>query len=422
MNSEKILILGAGISGLGAAYSCKQRGVKTIILEKNNTYGGLCGNFTIRGYRFDHFVHFSFTKEKEVIDIFNESTEQIITHISNPYNVYKGRWIKHPAQNNLYPLLEEEKELIINDFLNRPQAGMSMVNNYEDWLRLQYGNYFAEHFPMAYTKKYWMTDAKDLEIKWVGNRLYQPSVEEVIQGSKTSETPVTYYAKEMRYPQKGGFKSFFSKLAVGQNIIYNQEVVSIDTNKCQVKTKNGDVYAYKQLVSSLPLPEVIKMLDNVPDEVISAAKKLKATSGYQISIGLTTKNIPPYLWWYIYDEDILPARVYSPSLKSSDNVPEGCSSLQMELYCEKGEYTRDEIYNGSVAKLIELGIINNEDIKFVDIRFEKYANVIFYPNIYESRKIVRDYLALLGIKTIGRFGEWDYLWSDQSLLSGTNVI
>ena len=87
MNSEKILILGAGISGLGAAYSCKQRGVKTIILEKNNTYGGLCGNFTIRGYRFDHFVHFSFTKEKEVIDIFNESTEQIITHISTFYSV-----------------------------------------------------------------------------------------------------------------------------------------------------------------------------------------------------------------------------------------------------------------------------------------------------------------------------------------------
>ena len=421
MNSEKILILGAGISGLGAAYSCKQRGVRTIILEKNNTYGGLCGNFTIRGYRFDHFVHFSFTKEKEVIDIFNESTEQIITHISNPYNVYKGRWIKHPAQNNLYPLPEEEKQLVINDFMHRPETDMSKIKTYEDWLRLQYGNYFAEHFPMVYTIKYWMVDAKNLETKWVGNRLYQPSVEEVIQGSKTAETPVTYYAKEMRYPKKGGFKAFFSKLAEDQDIRYNQDVISIDTKKCQVKTKNGDVYNYEQLISSLPLPEVIKMLDNVPDEVISAANNLKATSGYQISIGLTTKNIPPYLWWYIYDEDIVPARVYSPSLKSPDNAPNGCSSLQMELYCEKGKYTKNEIYNGSVAKLIELGIIKNEDIKFVDIRFEEYANVIFYSNIYESRKIVRDYLSLIGIQTIGRFGEWDYLWSNQSLLSGMNV-
>lgn len=419
---NKIIILGAGISGLGAAYSCKQRSRKSIIIEKDNTYGGLCGNFTIQGYRFDRFVHFSFAKEREVLDIFNESAGNIITHIPNPYNIYKRRWIKHPAQNNLYPLVEEEKQLIIKDFLNRSQADMSKVNNYEDWLRIQYGDYFAEHFPMVYTKKYWMTDAKDLETKWVGNRLYQPSLEEVIQGSKTSKTPVTYYAKEMRYPKKGGFKSFFSNLIDGQDIRYNQKVVSIDSNKRQVKIQNGDIYNYDQLISSLPLPEVIKMLDNVPDAVISAAKKLKATSGYQISIGLTTKNIPPYLWWYVYDEDILPARVYSPSLKSSDNVPEGCSSLQMELYCEEGEYTRDEIYNGSVAKLLEMGIINNDDIKFVDIRFEKYANVIFYPNIYESRKIVRDYLSSLAIKTIGRFGEWDYLWSDQSLLSGLNFF
>ena len=67
--------------------------------------------------------------------------------------------------------------------------------------------------------------------------------------------------------------------------------------------------------------------------------RLHCTCGYQISVGLKTKNIPPYLWWYIYDEDILPARVYSPSLKSPDNVPEGCSSLQMEVYCNRNEYT-----------------------------------------------------------------------------------
>lgn len=416
------IILGAGISGLGAAYSYKNRGYSTIVLEKNRDYGGLCGNFIIDGYTFDRFVHFSFTKKKEVIDIFNESTSKIITHIPNPYNIYKRKWIKHPAQNNLYPLSEEEKQLIIKDFLNRPQAGISKVNNYEDWLRIQYGDYFAEHFPMVYTIKYWMTDAKNLETKWVGHRLYQPSVDEVVEGSRTSETPITYYAKEMRYPQKGGFKAFLGKLVEDQDIIYNQEVISIDAKKYLVTTKIGEVYHYDQLISSLPLPEVIKMLDSVPEKVINAANNLKATSGYQISIGLTTKNIPPYLWWYIYDEDILPARVYSPSLKSPYNAPEGCSSLQMELYCEEYKYTRDEVYDGSVNKLIKLGIIKNEDVKFVDIRFEKYANVIFDANIYESRKIVRDYLASLGIKTIGRFGEWDYLWSDQSLLSGINAL
>lgn len=68
-----------------------------------------------------------------------------------------------------------------------------------------------------------------------------------------------------------------------------------------------------------------------------------------------------------------------------------------------------------------LGFIREDDILFIDIRFEKYANVIFDHYIYKSRKKVRDYLKFIGIETIDRFGEWDYLWSDQSLLSGLSI-
>ena len=115
------------------------------------------------------------------------------------------------------------------------------------------------------------------------------------------------------------------------------------------------------------------------------------------------------------------ARVYSPSLKSPDNAPEGCSSLQMEIYCKENEFTEQELIDGTVGKLIKLWIIKEEDILFTHIGFEKYANVIFTEPIYRARKIVRDWLCEQGIKTIGRFGEWDYLWSDQSLLSGLNT-
>ncbi len=423
MMEKNIVVIGSGISGLGAAYALKQRGERPIILEKDQTYGGLCGNFTINGFRFDRFVHFSLTENQYVKDLFKKSAGEIICHTPNPYNIYNKVWIKHPAQNNLYPLKDEEKKKIVDDFLNRSQIDMSFIKNYEDWLRVQYGDYFAEHFPMQYTRKYWMREAKDLETLWIGNRLYQPSIEEVIKGCETLETPITYYAKEMFYPQNGGFKSFIKKLADGQDIQYNQEVVEIDPIKKIVRTKQGVHYYYDdELISSLPLPEVIKMIKNVPNTVLHAVNQLKVTSGYQISIGLKSKKIPPYLWWYIYDDDILPARVYSPSLKSAENVPLGCSSLQMEIYCNEGAYSEDELTDRSVKKIIEMGIIDEKDIQFIDIRFEKYANVIFDHNIYDSRKVVRDYLNKLSVKTIGRFGEWGYLWSDQSLLSGINAI
>jgi protoporphyrinogen oxidase len=419
--NHKILILGAGIAGLGAAYKSKELGYSPLILEKSGTYGGLLDSFIIQGFTFDRFVHLSFASDEMVKKIFLNSAKKVLTHIPNPYNIYKGLWIKHPAQNNLFPLSETEKKEIITDFLQRP-VDIENIQNYEQWLRCQYGNYFAENFPMAYTRKYWMHEAKELRTEWVGSRLYQPSVDEVIKGSKTSDTPVTYYAKEMRYPEEGGYKSFIQNLAVDTNIIFNETVIEIDIDLKSVTTCSGKKYEYDRLISSIPLPEMVKIIKNIPDEIFESGMELKATSGYHVSIGLKGNNIPPYLWWYIYDESILSARVYSPSIKSSKNAPKGCSSLQMEIYCNENQYTKEELIEGSVQKLIELNIIKKEDILFTNIGFEKYANVIFTEPIYKCRELVLNFLKSKGIIPIGRFGEWDYLWSDQSFLSGYNSI
>jgi protoporphyrinogen oxidase len=202
----KNIVLGAGIAGIAAAYELKQNDVESVVFEKNNNWGGLLDNFEIDGFRFDKFVHLSFASDKYVNDIFYQT--EFISHDPVSQNFYKGHWLKHPAQNNLFQLEKEEKEKILTDFKNRKDKDISEIANYEEWLRVQYGDYFAENFPMVYTEKYWTVEAKDLGTKWVGNRMYKPTLEEVEQGIESSKTPNTYYAKEMRYPSKGGYKSF----------------------------------------------------------------------------------------------------------------------------------------------------------------------------------------------------------------------
>jgi protoporphyrinogen oxidase len=108
-------------------------------------------------------------------------------------------------------------------------------------------------------------------------------------------------------------------------------------------------------------------------------------------------------------------------MKSRDNVPEGCSSIQAEIYFNKGKIlnkTNLEILNDTIDQFIKIGFFKKEDLIVKDIRTEKYANVIFDHYIYENRKIVLDYLTEKNIISVGRFGEWDYFWSDQSMLSG----
>lgn len=420
---KNIAIIGAGISGLGAAYALNKysKEYNTVIYEAKSSWGGLCDNFTINGFRFDKFIHLSFTNNKNIRKLFDKSCESI-EHIPNPYNYYNGYWLKHPAQNNLYSLSKKEKMKIIESFEKRIHKEISEIKNYEEWLKIQYGDYFAENFPMKYTRKYWRVEAKELEINWVGERMYKPTLEEVKMGMETLKTPITYYAKKMRYPQEGGYKSFLNSLVKNINIKLNFKVIKIDTTKKIVYFNNGKKQKYDKLVSSIPLPEIVKLIKNCDKKIIKESKKLKWTSGYLISLGFDKEIIPPYLWFYIYDEDIPFARVYSPSLKSKDNCPIGYSSLQLEVYLhnlEKLKTSRNELLNNCINKLISMKIIENEkNIIVKDIRFEKYANVIFDFNIYESRERIKKYLEKLGIITIGRFGEWDYFWSDQSLMSG----
>jgi protoporphyrinogen oxidase len=250
-----IIIVGAGIAGISASYHLGLKGKDSIIFEKDETWGGLSGNFEKDGFLFDKAVHLSFTENEYVKSLFAESTD-LFRYEPEPTNYYNGVWLKHPAQNNIFPLEVEEKIRIISDFIRREQK--KKIPNYETWLRCQYGNYFSENFPMRYCKKYWTCEAKELSTTWIKKRMYTPKIEEVLLGAMTDDTPLTYYAKEMRYPKKGGYKQFFSLMAKKCDFRYNKKINLIDSeNKIIFFTDGTSESKLPRLLSVLyghPLP------------------------------------------------------------------------------------------------------------------------------------------------------------------------
>jgi protoporphyrinogen oxidase len=50
-----------------------------------------------------------------------------------------------------------------------------------------------------------------------------------------------------------------------------------------------------------------------------------------------------------------------------------------------------------------------------------YANVVFVLGMEERRDSVKGWVEAQDIYLAGRFGEWDYLWSNQSMMSGLNA-
>jgi protoporphyrinogen oxidase len=417
-----IAILGAGISGISAGYHLKVRKIESTIFEKNLSWGGLCDNFTIgEGFRFDYFVHLSFTKSDYVKNLFSKSSEYII-HTPTSSNYYKDLWLKHPAQNNLAPLPSEEKVKIILDFINKYPG--ENPQNYKEWLTLQFGEYFTNNFPCVYTKKYWTVPAEELTTDWLGGRFSLPSLELLLKGAFEQQEENFYYAQEMRYPKLGGYKSFLKGMASNINIQSNKEVVLIDLKTKRIDFSDNSFVHYEKLISSLPLPELVKLIKDVPPNILEASGKLLCTSGQLVSLGFNRPDIPKDIWFYIYDEDILPARAYSPSIKSPDNAPSGKSSLQFETYYSRAspkKLSGGAMLEHVIAKGEKMKLWEASDIETSDYREVKYANVVFDFERKKSVSIIHDYLSESGISYIGRFGEWGYLWSDQSLLSGKKI-
>ncbi|MGF1721720.1 NAD(P)-binding protein [Vibrio kyushuensis] len=416
---NKLVILGAGAAGLGAYNRAQELNLDVNVFEANSTPGGLLDNFSINGFRFDNAVHLSFTKNEVVRSLFDMT--EAYKHEPDCFCIENGTWLKHPIQNNLYPLSSEDKVSIISSMFCRKEAP---IENYSDWLRAQYGDVFSSRYPEKYTVKYWGLAAKELSTTWVGERMRKLDIDEILRGAFTENRENHYYTKEMRYPKKGGFFSFLSKVPNLDRINYNKKVMEIDTRDKVVKFVDGTSYSYDKLVSSLPLPVIIGMLSNVPEKVSLACDRLLWTTVDLISVGFNRENIPKSLWYYIYDEDILSSRAYSPSVKSPDNVPKGKSSMQFEIYnlSTESRLDKSELISNVKTHLLTDGICKEDDILFMKHKHLNYGNVVFYNGMESDRNIVLNFLNETCIKSVGRFGEWEYFWSDQSYLSGYKAI
>lgn len=414
-----VVILGGGVAGLGAALKARETGRHAIIFEARDSAGGLLDNFTVDGFRFDHAVHLSFATEDKVRAIFDRTP--YLTHPSDSYCFDRDRWLKHPVQNNLAPLDAADKVALIKSFLARPS--LPAGDDYDSWLRHQYGDAIADRYPVRYTQKYWATPASALSTEWIGQRMRRAELDEILYGAMTADTPNTYYTKEMRYPREGGYKAFIAPLIAASEIRTGHRAVAIDSAARTVRFDNGAVARYRTLVSTLPLPVLARIAADAPAAVRAAAEQLKATSIDLVSVGFN-KPLVKDLWFYIYDDDILASRAYSPSVKSPENAPAGCSSLQFEIY-SRGEQSRFDpaaLKDNTRYALAKMGIAQADDILFVDHRVLRFGNVIFDRGMETHRRLVLDWARGAGIASCGRFGEWDYLWSNQSLLSGYNAL
>ena len=422
---KKVHIIGSGMAGLGAAHYLSDNKMESVMLEKDSHFGGHTASHEFKeGFVFDEGPHISFTENERIKALFADGVDGHYREINAKVNNYwQGHWIKHPAQCNLHGLPTDMVVKIIQEIIDIQNQPEAKIENYSDWLYASFGKTFSETFPMEYTKKYHTTTAENLSTDWLGPRLYKPKLEEVLNGALSADTQNVHYITEFRYPDRGGFVSFLAKFITRTSLKLNCKVVEIDVDSKKLKYESGAEENYEHLISSMPLPEIIKVIKKVPDEVKQAASKLACSEVVIVNLGIGRPDVFDAHWTYFYDDDIAFSRLSTPFLQSPNNVPNGCSSLQAECYFSKKfkplDKSPEDYIDIVINDLKKCSIFkDDEEIIFKDVMHISYGNVIFDLERKSALKTVHEYLDEVDIVYCGRYGEWKYIWTDESFISG----
>ena len=437
------VILGAGLCGLSAAYHLEEQG-KTgyLILEREQEVGGLARTVTYNGFSFDHAIHVLYPRERYVSDLICGKLLKGNTRkqTRQSYCYTAGVYTEYPYQMNNYGL---PPAVIMENILGLIEARYESSRHgppphFEAWIYQTFGRGIAEHFMVPYNRRQWAWNLNEMNYDWVAERVPTLEIREALLGAL--QPPKKQYGPnhEFWYPVEGGIqalaKAFLSHIP--QERLWLKAVVArVDGQRCEIFLRDGRMVRYGRLISTIPLPALVKLLgETVPPAIRQCAGELKHTIVHAVNIGLDgaeLAGIESMHWIFFPEEGTIFHRLNLPSNLSPWMVPRGCSSIQTEISesvhrpCE-----RATLIQQSLEGLVRVGILKAVEARpAADGGRVRVAEMVTLDPAYvicdlkhsENTRTIREYLSGLNISTRGRFGEWGYLNMDDAILSGKAV-
>ena len=416
---KKNIVIGAGISGLAFGYFTKQ---PFIIFEKESTVGGLCKSIKDNGFTFDYSGHFIHIKDNKIKFLIEKLIGKKLLKVQrNSIILFKDKILPFPFQANLYYLDEKYKQECIKGIQNSKN-----IKTYDDmpfinWARTMFGDGITKYFMQPYNQKLWNYNLKKLTAAWTAPFVPKPKQEKIIEYAYKKNDTKYGYNSFFYYPQNNGcqemINGFYKKLE--NSIITNSKVKEIDLENKKVLA--GDkYYSYTNIISSMPLKELLLIIKNLPKEICQLIKNLECTSTRCINIGLKyKKNLPEKIkgihWIYIPEKKYPFYRVGIYSNVSKKLAPKNCYSLYVEMSNIKN-------CDNIIPLLKDIGIINIDDeILSLNVVDMKYAYVIFNKERQETLNKINTFLNKKNIYCIGRYGTWEYSFIEKNITDAKNL-
>ncbi len=442
-DQPRVLIIGAGPTGLGAAYRLKELGHTNFTLVDRNPYiGGLAASFTddagftwdIGGHvMFSHYAYYDAIFDRLMGDDFTLNERESWVRLMD-------RWVPYPFQNNVRYLPPEIAFECLSGLI-KAQTGQGKIaspadaTNFGEFIDAVFGEGIARVFMRPYNFKVWAHEPEMLNKAWIGERVATLDIDRALRNVVLQKDDFGWGPNnQFKFPLFGGTGEFYKRFGpvLDGHVQLSKSLVAIDVDRKIASFDDGTQESFDHLLSALPLDQLCTNIlkGKVPEPVRDAAARLLHSSGHMVGIGIK-RPCPSTKSWMYFPEDNCPFyRVTYLSNYSPNMTPD--KDRYYSLLCETSESAfkpvdADTIVEETIRGLENAGLLEEGERDDIVSTWHHHATYA-YPTPSVDRdeilSLVIPWLESKGIHSRGRFGMWKYEVSntDHSLMQGVEWV
>jgi UDP-galactopyranose mutase len=452
---EKVVIIGAGPTGLGAGYRLQELGHHNFeIFETHPTVGGLAQSFRDEaGFTWDIGGHVMFSHYRYYDECFEALMGDEFCLIDRESWVrMAGRWVPYPFQNNVRYLPKDMATECLTGLVKAQlevargqRAAPLKAANFSEFIDSVFGEGIARLFMRPYNFKVWAHPPEMMNKEWIGERVAMIDVERAIRNVVLGQDDFAWGPNNrFKFPLRGGTGEFYRRFGLrlgldeenreldGGHIRLNKKVATIDVDAKVVAFTDGSTTRYDRLVSTMPLDVLCNAVlrGRMPQELKIRSGQLLHSGGHMVGIGIERPCPSKKSWMYFPESNCPFYRVTYLSNYSPHMTPD--KDRYYSLLCETSTSQHKPVDPAAIVEetikgLENAGLLEPGERRDIVSTWHHYADYSYPTPGVERNAILSDVIPWLearGIYSRGRFGMWKYEVSntDHTLMQGVELI